>query len=261
MSSAEERREDRSVAILIVPDGGRETWSLRLTHRRLRLIAGVAAAAGLVLALMAGSWWYFAARATRVAQLELRVAELEVERSRIAGLVRELEELEAAYGRIRAMFGADSLGGGVALWLPPAAGRATRSGPGSVGPTMEPSSWPLTEPGFVTRGLLAGGGADHPGVDIAVPAGSYVRASAAGMVVEAREDPVYGLYIVLEHGNGYRTVYGHASELLVTEGDSVRRNEVIALSGSTGRSTAPHLHFEILRNGEPVDPLSMVRRP
>jgi len=111
----------------------------------------------------------------------------------------------------------------------------------------------------VTQGLLDTG--DHPGVDIAVPTDSYVRASGAGTVVDVGEDPVYGYFVVLDHGEGYTSIYGHASLTLVTRGQRVRRNEVIALSGSTGRSTAPHLHFEILLNGEAVDPLTLVHQP
>jgi murein DD-endopeptidase MepM/ murein hydrolase activator NlpD len=113
----------------------------------------------------------------------------------------------------------------------------------------------------VTQGLLEGEGTSHPGLDIAVPADSYVRAAGAAIVVDVGEDAVYGRFVTLDHGDGYRTLYAHASETLVEPGQRVRRNEVIALSGSTGRSTAPHLHFEILLNGEAVDPLSMVKPP
>jgi murein DD-endopeptidase MepM/ murein hydrolase activator NlpD len=75
------------------------------------------------------------------------------------------------------------------------------------------------------------------------------------------EDEVYGGFVVIDHGEGYTSLYGHASSTLVSLGQRVRQNEVIALSGSTGRSTAPHLHFEILLNGEAVDPLTMVQQP
>jgi murein DD-endopeptidase MepM/ murein hydrolase activator NlpD len=75
------------------------------------------------------------------------------------------------------------------------------------------------------------------------------------------EDPVYGFFVVLDHGDGYQTVYAHTSMILVERGQNVRRKEVIALSGSTGQSTAAHLHFEILLDGLPLDPLSMVESP
>jgi murein DD-endopeptidase MepM/ murein hydrolase activator NlpD len=75
------------------------------------------------------------------------------------------------------------------------------------------------------------------------------------------EDAVYGNFVTVDHGEGYLTLYAHASEIFVEPGQRVRRNEVIALTGNTGRSTAPHLHFEIRLNGETVDPLTLVDPP
>ncbi len=81
------------------------------------------------------------------------------------------------------------------------------------------------------------------------------------MVREAGSDSVYGLYVLVDHGNsGYQSMYGHASRLFVAPGDTIRQNEVIALSGNTGRSTAPHLHFEILQDGQPIDPFTLVQQ-
>lgn len=124
-----------------------------------------------------------------------------------------------------------------------------------------PTSWPLATAGFVTQELEEAQEGAHPGIDIAVAQHSYIRASGAGVVAEAGADSVYGLYVLLQHGNtGYYSMYGHASRLFVTAGDRVRQNEVIALSGNTGRSTAPHLHFEILQEGRPIDPFTLVRQ-
>ena len=249
----------RSVSILVVPDNGRETWTLRLSYERLRIISGLVVVAVVLLGIMAGSWWYFAARASKAGQLEARVAELEFERTRIGALATELEQLESEYGRLREMFGASSADASGLLWLPPSTG-ASRATPRDL-ESDTPASWPLTERGFVTQALFEGAGPDHPGADIAVPSGSYIRAAGSGVVAEAGSDPVYGLFITIDHTGGYRTLYGHASRLMVSSGDSVRRNEVIALTGSTGRSTAPHLHFEVLLNGLPVDPFTVVQRP
>jgi murein DD-endopeptidase MepM/ murein hydrolase activator NlpD len=113
----------------------------------------------------------------------------------------------------------------------------------------------------VTLRLLEGSDGNHPGLDIAVPSDTYIRAAGAGVVVAVGDDQVYGRFITLNHGGGYGTLYGHASETFVEIGDRVRRNEVIALSGSTGRSTAPHLHFEVTLDGKAVDPLTMVHQP
>src|SRR5438445_7606297 len=99
-----------------------------------------------------------------------------------------------------------------------------------------------------------------PGTDIALPTGTTVRAAAAGVVAHAGTDTAYGLFVLLRHIDGYETMYGHASRLVVREGDSVVAGQVIALSGSSGRSTAPHLHFEIRREGKSLDPLTVVKR-
>jgi murein DD-endopeptidase MepM/ murein hydrolase activator NlpD len=114
--------------------------------------------------------------------------------------------------------------------------------------------------GFLTQTVTAGR-RSHPGIDIAVALNSEVRAAGAGMVITAGSDEVYGNYIVLDHGAGLQTVYGHLNKFFVKPGDEVSRSQRIALSGSTGRSTASHLHFEVRRNGEFLDPMRFVRQP
>jgi murein DD-endopeptidase MepM/ murein hydrolase activator NlpD len=129
-----------------------------------------------------------------------------------------------------------------------------------AGPS-QPAHWPLDVPGFVTRGQVRPGdpAESHPGIDIAVPVGTAVRAAGGGTVQAAGTDPDYGLYVLLRHPDGYETMYGHASRLLVREGDQIAAGQVIALTGSSGRSTAPHLHFEIRREGKSLDPLTLVK--
>lgn len=216
---------------------------------------------GLVaVALLMGSWVYFAWQAQQTASLRAQVEALQVDRERLGELASTLVEVETAYSRILALFTEATGGDPPPSWIPgaqpsPAGGSAQPYGPG-------PETWPLAKRGFITQTLGAEGTTSpHPGIDIAVPEGTYIRAAAAGRVVEAADDPVYGLFILLEHGGGYRTLYGHAADLLVRAGDSVEAGEIIALSGSTGRSTAPHLHFEVLRDGQPVDPLQYVAQP
>lgn len=254
----------RYLTVILVPDRGQESRTFRLSYRLLRTLGGVAAGLALALTLVAGSWWYLAARASRVADLEIQVRSLEADRARVQALASELQGIERQYSRIRDLFGAHTTPAPSDVWLPPSgAGRRGAGTPRTTVAASVPSSWPLTERGFVTQGLLdaAGGQGEHPGLDIAVPTDSYVRASGAGTVVDVGEDPVYGHFVVIDHGEGYTSLYGHASLNLVTRGEQVRQNEVIALSGSTGRSTAPHLHFEVLLNGEAVDPLTLVQQP
>jgi murein DD-endopeptidase MepM/ murein hydrolase activator NlpD len=124
-----------------------------------------------------------------------------------------------------------------------------------------PRYWPLDETGYITRGQVKAGGRDeaHPGIDIAVSIGSLVRASGGAVVREAGEDPEYGLFVLLEHPDDYQTMYGHLSRILVTAGATVAQAQVIGLSGNSGRSTAPHLHFEIRQRGLSLDPQTMVK--
>lgn len=94
----------------------------------------------------------------------------------------------------------------------------------------------------------------HRGIDIAAPLGTPVLAVAEGTIVTSRHHPTYGKYVVIDHHNGYHTLYAHNSELLVKSGERVKAGQNIAKVGSTGRSTGPHLHFEIHRDGTQVDP-------
>jgi murein DD-endopeptidase MepM/ murein hydrolase activator NlpD len=100
----------------------------------------------------------------------------------------------------------------------------------------------------------------HKGVDFAGAPGSSVTAVAAGVVTWAGERSGFGKLIEINHGDGFVTRYAHNERTLVTVGDTVTRGEPVALMGSTGRSTGPHVHFEVLRNGRQVDPLSFIGR-
>jgi murein DD-endopeptidase MepM/ murein hydrolase activator NlpD len=100
----------------------------------------------------------------------------------------------------------------------------------------------------------------HKGIDFAGPAGSQVVAVAAGVVTYSKDRFGYGKTVEINHGNGYVTRYAHNQRTLVTPGDTVQKGQAIALIGSTGRSTGPHLHFEVLRNGRAIDPMSFVRQ-
>lgn len=96
--------------------------------------------------------------------------------------------------------------------------------------------------------------ARHTGLDIPAPHGTPILASGGGRVISAGYKGAYGRAVVIDHGDGLSTLYGHASKLLVRAGDVVMPNQQIALVGSTGRSTGPHLHFEVIRRGVRVEP-------
>jgi len=96
----------------------------------------------------------------------------------------------------------------------------------------------------------------HEGIDWSCPVGTAVKASCAGQVVSAGWSNGYGYCITIKHSDGKQTRYGHLSKILVSAGDTVSQGEKIALSGNTGRSTGPHIHFEIIENGSQVNPLN-----
>jgi murein DD-endopeptidase MepM/ murein hydrolase activator NlpD len=121
-----------------------------------------------------------------------------------------------------------------------------------------PNKWPLR--GWVTslfgirNSPFTGKPAMHNGMDIAAPEGAVIRAPAAGQVIYEGEQGGYGNVLVLQHGRGITTLYGHLAKSLVSEGAYVPSNAPIALVGNTGRSTGPHLHYEVRLNNIPINP-------
>jgi murein DD-endopeptidase MepM/ murein hydrolase activator NlpD len=109
------------------------------------------------------------------------------------------------------------------------------------------------------RDPMGGGRRYHRGLDIAASPGTEVCAAAAGEVTRVRYSGTYGRYVMIRHANGYETLYGHLSKALVSVGDKVAQGETIGREGSTGRSTGPHLHFEVHKNGVALNPQSYVR--
>ncbi len=135
---------------------------------------------------------------------------------------------------------------------------------GAVDSVMS-SGWPVSPRHPLTSGFgdrthpVLGTRRFHAGVDIGVRSGTGVRAVLPGRVARASEDSVNGRYVELDHGDALSSVYCHASQLLVEDGDSVERDELVVLSGSTGRSTGPHLHFGLRIGRTWIDPLMVYR--
>lgn len=100
----------------------------------------------------------------------------------------------------------------------------------------------------------------HAGVDIAAPTGTPILAPLDGKVIFAGRKGAYGKTLILEHEDGIATLYGHTSEILVEEGEIVKKGQFIAKVGSSGRSTGPHLHYEVRTEGSPVNPLAWTSR-
>ena len=171
--------------------------------------------------------------------VQAQVAQMEdlsaAEEAQLEALIREREQELAAERRATGITG----------------GTESANGPGSF-------SWPVT--GTITspfgwRSNPFGGSPEfHQGLDIAAPTGTTVTAAAGGTVIMAQWYGGYGKYILIDHGGGYSTGYGHLSQIYVSQGQTVQRGQAIGAVGSTGQSTGPHLHFEVRIDGKPVDP-------
>lgn len=124
-----------------------------------------------------------------------------------------------------------------------------------------PLAWPAE--GWVSSefGEARGAEGPHTGIDLVAPRGTPVVAVEAGLVLAAGNDAEYGRVAVIDHGGGLVTLYGHNAELAVAAGERVARGQRIASVGSTGRSTAPHLHFEVRCDGFALDPRRFLRGP
>jgi murein DD-endopeptidase MepM/ murein hydrolase activator NlpD len=271
-------RGTRGVTIVVHADGDLESKQYRIPRWALVLGKWGAGAIAVSVVLFFAFAGPISRNAARVPGLEREVARLKVENSRVQQLASALNRAEANYQELRGVLG---------MKAPPTSAPSARSG-GTVARTTEltapmravavratlpgsehrfetgacvPRHWPLDVQGFVTRGQVRPGVVDesHPGIDIAVPLGTPVRASCGGSVTAAGYDADYGLFVLLRHPSGYETMYGHLSRLVAAEGDEVQAGQVIGLSGNSGRSTAPHLHFEIRHDDKSIDPLDLVK--
>lgn len=262
-------RTSRGVTIVVQVDGD-------VNSRQFRFPLWVFTAGkwgGVVVAVMIVLFFAFAGPITRAAArvpgLDREVARLRTENGRVQELAAALNHAEANYQDLRQLLGVraprDRGGGkeptGDVMHATPIVARPPGEAPRYEEGASVPSHWPVDVAGFVTRGQVRPGdpAETHPGIDIAVAIGTQIRAAGGGTIEAAGTDPDYGLFVLLRHPSGYESMYGHASRLLVREGEEVAAGQVIALSGNTGRSTAPHLHFEIRRGGQSLDPLTLVK--
>ena len=257
----------RRVSIIVQRDGDLHGRTWRLPVWMLHAMIG--AALLLLVAVVLGIAFFtpIAREAARVPALTRNIERLETDNRRVRELAAALDSAEASYARLRQMVGADIVPDRVALTsaliiAPPVYAALPVGGdPAPIEGVSLPTRWPLDERGFITRGQAPGGSdeEEHPGIDIAVPAGSIVRAAGGAVVLQTGAQAEYGNFVLLEHPQGYQSMYGHLSRILAVQGSRVAAGEVIALSGNTGRSSAPHLHFEIRLNGVSIDPGTLVK--
>lgn len=267
--------------IIFVPHARARFRKLTLSTRVMGLAAG--AVAGLLVAAVAFGWAFFASsRNDRRYQQTLE--ENERLRStaaslhqRIDGISRQLSDFEARTRRLAIVAGlSDSVAGGVGgpgapsgtfgdqgAWLSSRLGQleeqfSRRSALIAATPTVWPVHGALNS-GFGLRAdPFTGQPAFHEGVDISTSRSEPVLATADGTVLRSGWAGEYGKAIEIAHGDRYTTLYGHLEQTLVAEGQTVRRGDRVGLVGSTGRSTAPHLHYEVHVDGRSVNPLEYI---
>lgn len=257
----------RCVSFLIVPHHGGHEWGFRVSYRVLRLVAmGLLALliVGFVFNLTSG---FIYIKALRTPYLMQRLARLEEEQKKVQKLEAELAQIKETDAKIRRMMGLDRAPALISVdSLKPRTGAFTTGGSmESLGISTSaiqrllaqeqakaqdrPTIWPFR--GFVSKEF---NGNDHLGMDISGKVGDPVVAAADGKVIFSAWDTLYGNLLKISHKGGLLTVYGHNDRLLVKFRDQVKQGQLVAYLGSSGSSTAPHLHYEILEGEKPVNP-------
>lgn len=257
------------INILIIPEGREPSHNFRLSVKTAKILAGVLAF--WVLLMIVGTLFLgklldksrqvdvLTEKNKKLMEYNSRVVEIEKEyqknrelTARIAGLAGiELENsaLDQPVSQPAAV--ADSQRGSVAGMPGDGVGLTEQQ----LDSLRTPQGRPLY--GWITRSFNSSenyGKDKHDGVDIAVKEGTPVVSTATGEVSFAGWDQDFGNMVIIDHGNGFKTVYGHNQKMLVNVGDKVLKGKTIALSGNSGKSSAPHLHYGITKDGEPVDP-------
>ena len=247
-----------SMIIQVQRESGLANRTIILTQRQVRLLRLALYIGGALLTIGSISWVYLAAQAARVPFLTNRVASLTKEVKQLDTLQARLAEMDRRFLQVQTMMGAS---GPVSTREPVVAAPPPPVKVDTATPTL-PSLWPLEVEGYVTRGSADSSdySGPHPGLDVAVPVGTPIRAAGGGTVVEVGDDAKYGKFVRLEHRDGYETLYAHASQILVKHGEKIPSGRAIALSGNTGQSTAPHLHFEVRQAGAAVDPMLLITK-
>ena len=183
------------------------------------------------------------------------VAVADAQRRHVAGEVAEIEDLNASEeAQLEALIVEKQREIAAEEEAQRRAAGIVGQAPSAPGALSWPVSGTITSPFGYRRSPFGGGMEFHQGLDIAAPMGTTVTAASSGTVLSAGWYGGYGNYIVIDHGGGMATGYGHLSQIFVSAGQKVQKGQAIGAVGSTGMSTGPHLHFEVRVNGKATDP-------
>lgn len=237
----------RKVSVIVAPHGSSKSWNRDVSLPVLIGIGIAVAVLPVVLLVLLIEVADLSARAREADSLRAENEALQEQGHRVRELEAELAELREFETRIRRWAGIESADAG------PDAVDRTRHRWEREEKLLE--EIPATTPvgGWVSRGFEPGA-ENHLGIDLVGETGTPVHASALGVVRFAGWDDTFGNLVILDHGNGFTSLYGHNDSLLVAQGDVVSRGQTVARLGNTGQSTAPHVHFEVRLAEEPLDP-------
>lgn len=253
--------EKDTFTVIVVPHDPKNTRNFVVSYRLFYVLIVFVFIGLAAMAIFVATYGRLLLKARESVVLAGQVEDLTKRNEQIGEVMRSLSELHAMDLKVRQMLGLDiaeedSLAMSRVQEPDGLTEREVQSGKEQMLRSI-PSFWPVR--GYITKSYnVAGGPGDtdyHPGIDIGVDRGTPVRSAASGYIAEAAWDDTYGYYVRIDHGYGIKTLYGHNDRLVVIRGERVGRGQTIAYSGNTGRSTAPHLHFEVIQDNVNVDPL------
>jgi murein DD-endopeptidase MepM/ murein hydrolase activator NlpD len=250
--------------IVLIPSNEDPTREFGISRPMVVILILLALSLAVLTGLLMASFAAKHDERARIAELEQELAEAQVAIGTASELARELGQMKRSQEKLLFMLGVEETAGAdsLAVWSDqePSSSSAALSRAAAVVLNPGPKRWPTN--GVVTQEYVAGnlprGIKPHRGIDIAGSLDTPVLAAADGTVFRTGVDPHLGNFVEIQHGLGYLTVYGHCSRVAAQKGAPVHSGQVIAYMGTSGQSTAVHLHFEIWQQGESVDPRTLL---
>lgn len=252
--------QSKYYSILLVPDGVENPLGVKMRSWLFKAVIGFFALLFVGLIFFFSFYGKILVRASQASHLMQENAELKRYKYKLGLLEENMKETRKLVTRISSLAGVDF----EIPELPPDSvifAEMVKTKPAVLERSQDidlaiPDGLPVD--GFITRGWSVEGGDYHPGVDIAGEIGTPILSTGAGTVSFVGEDSVYGKVVIIDHEDGLSTLYGHNSENLVEVGQEVLVGSRIALLGNSGKSTAPHVHYELRKDGKPVNPLKFM---
>lgn len=255
------KKRERYISFIIAPHHKAKQWHMDFSYTGLKRIAILLAGLLLVAVFFIANYGHIFWRASQYEIMKKRTREVEAKFSELQDLKRELSGLKKTEAKLQHMLGIsqqpvmlslNDINRSTSLNASVAGDTSPSSNSGDTVSRDSGRSTPNIMPvkGWISAKL----GANHTGVDIAAREGDPVVAAADGIVTFAGWDNYFGNKVEIAHGQKFSTMYGHNAKLFVKEKQAVKQGQVIALVGSTGQSSGPHLHYEVRINGKPVDP-------